>query len=158
MPSCDSSGTFAWAVRLSPSPTVLLPGLTAGVSEVSRFSCMKFIGVSGVFDYAGPNRDSRYRPCLCSHSHIFKTVASGMIFSQLDTHPTYPLSTLRGLPHDRARARLEAEVARYAFLVKLFHLLPHAGLSRRTNISISLLWRPAFEELVVKIRHADRND
>jgi len=61
-----------------------------------------------------------------------------MIFSQLDTHPTYPLSTLRGLPHDRARARLEAEVARYAFLVKLFHLLPHAGLSRRTNISIAL--------------------
>ena len=31
------------------------------------------------------------------------------IFSQLDTHPTYPLSTLRGLPYDRARARLEAE-------------------------------------------------
>src|SRR5215472_7081884 len=101
MPLCDSSETFAWAVRLSPSPTVLLPGLTAGVSEVSRFSCMKFIGVPGVFDYAGPNRDSRYRPCSCCHSPMFKTVASGMIFSELDTHPTYPLSTLRGLPHDK---------------------------------------------------------
>jgi len=43
---------------------------------------------------------------------MFKTVASGMIFSELDTHPTYPLSTLRGLPRDRTRARLEAEVAR----------------------------------------------
>jgi len=41
------------AVRQLPSPTVLLPGLAAGVSEVSRFSCMKFLGVPGVFDYAG---------------------------------------------------------------------------------------------------------
>src|SRR5499427_7732560 len=109
MPSCDSSETYARAVRLSPSPADLLPGLTAGVAEVSRFSCMKFIGVSGVFDYAGPSRDSRFRPCSCCQPRIFKRLASGRIFSQLDTHPTYPLSTLRGLPHDRARARLEAE-------------------------------------------------
>jgi hypothetical protein len=109
MPLCDSSETYVWAVRLSPSPADLLPGLTAGVSEVSRFSCMKFIGVSGVFDYAGPNRDSRYRLCPCCQPRIFKRLASGMIFSELDTHPTYPLSTLRGLPHDRARARLKAE-------------------------------------------------
>jgi hypothetical protein len=48
-----------WAVRLLPSPTVLLPGFAAGVSEVSRFSCMKFLGVPGVFDYAGLSRNSR---------------------------------------------------------------------------------------------------
>jgi hypothetical protein len=47
------------AVRLLPSPTALLPGLAAGVSEVSRFSCMKFLGVPGVFDYAGLNQNSR---------------------------------------------------------------------------------------------------
>src|SRR5215470_9147321 len=99
MPRGDSLETYTRTVRLSPSPADRLPGLTAGVSEVSRFSCLKFIGVSGVFDYAGPNRDSRYRPCSCCHSHIFKTVAPRMIFSELDTHPTYPLSTLRGLPH-----------------------------------------------------------
>ena len=101
----------------------------------------------GVFDYAGPDRDSRYRPCSCCHSPILKTVASGMIFSELNTHPTYPLSTLRGLPHDRARARLEAEVARWAFLVKLFHLLPHAGLSRRTNIAITLTILNAYKSV-----------
>jgi hypothetical protein len=44
------------AVRPKPSPAVLLSGWTAGVSEVSRFSCMKFLGVSGVFDYAGLSR------------------------------------------------------------------------------------------------------
>src|SRR5512146_2638177 len=93
MPLCDSSETYVRAVWLSPSPADLLPGLTAGISEVSRFSCMKFIGVSGVFDYAGPNRDSRYRLCSCCPSPIFKTVASGMIFSELDTTP--PILCLR---------------------------------------------------------------
>jgi hypothetical protein len=48
-----------WAVRLLPSPTALLPGLATGVSEVSRFSCMKLLGVPGVFDYAGLNKNSR---------------------------------------------------------------------------------------------------
>jgi hypothetical protein len=44
------SETYARAARLLPSPTDLLPGWATGVSEVSRFSCMKFLGVSGVFD------------------------------------------------------------------------------------------------------------
>jgi hypothetical protein len=59
MPRCDSSETYTRAVRPSPSPAVLQLTLTAGISEVSRFSCMKFLGVSGVFDYAGLNRNSR---------------------------------------------------------------------------------------------------
>ena len=42
-----------WAVRPKPSPTALQPGWAAGASEVSRFSCRKFVGVSRVFDYAG---------------------------------------------------------------------------------------------------------
>jgi hypothetical protein len=36
-----------------PSPAILLPGGAAGISEVSRFSCMKFLGGSGVFDLFG---------------------------------------------------------------------------------------------------------
>jgi hypothetical protein len=52
-------GKPALAEWLLPSPTALLPGLAAGVSEVSRFSCMKFLGVPGVFDYAGLNKNSR---------------------------------------------------------------------------------------------------
>ena len=40
-----------------PSPADLPSVSTAGVSEVSRFSCMKFLGVSGVFDYAGLIQD-----------------------------------------------------------------------------------------------------
>src|SRR5664279_1834448 len=64
------------AVRPGPSPAVPLPVLTAGVSEVSRFSCMKFLGVSGVSDYAGPSWDSRYRPTSCSLPHISTASAS----------------------------------------------------------------------------------
>jgi hypothetical protein len=59
MPRCDSSETNTRAVRPKPSPAVLQLMLTAGTSEVSRFSCMKFLGVSGVYDYAGLNRNSR---------------------------------------------------------------------------------------------------
>jgi hypothetical protein len=32
---------------------------TSGISEVSRFSCVKFLGVHGVYDYAGPAWNSR---------------------------------------------------------------------------------------------------
>ena len=45
MPLCDSSEAYMRAVRLLPSPAGLLPGLTAGAPEASRFSCMKFLGV-----------------------------------------------------------------------------------------------------------------
>ena len=49
-----------------------------GISEDSRFSCMKFLGVSEVFDYAGPNGDSRYRLHSCCLPRITKTSASGL--------------------------------------------------------------------------------
>ena len=108
IPSCDSSGTSMRAVRPKPSPAVLRSGWTAGVSEVSRFSCMKFLGVSGVFDYAGLIRDSRYRSCSCCLPRITRTAASGLHLYELDTHPAYSLSTLRWVPHG-SNARLEAE-------------------------------------------------
>jgi hypothetical protein len=66
------------AVWPKPSPAVLRLTFAAGISEVSRFSCMKFQGVPGVFDYAGPSTDSRYRPCSCCLPHIFTASASGL--------------------------------------------------------------------------------
>ena len=62
------------------------------------------------------------------------------IFSELNTHPAYPLSTLRWVPRGSS-ARLEAKVDRYSFLVRLFHPLLHAGLPRRTNIATALIFR-----------------
>ena len=53
MPLSDPSGTCTRAVRPWPSPAGLLSSCPAGIPEVSRFSCLKFLGVRGVFDYAG---------------------------------------------------------------------------------------------------------
>ena len=58
-PLSDSSGMCMRAVRPKPSPAVLRLIFAAGIPEVSRFSCMKFLDVSGVFDYAGLSRNSR---------------------------------------------------------------------------------------------------
>src|ERR1700722_9658569 len=76
------------AVRPKPSPAVLVSGSTAGIPEVSRFSCMKLPGVSGVFDYAGPNRDSRYRPCPWCLPPVIKRRRPDSFFSELNTQPT----------------------------------------------------------------------
>jgi hypothetical protein len=77
-PLCDSSETYTRAVWPEPSPAVLRLIFVAGISEVSRFSCMKFLGVPGVFDYAGLNKDSRYRPCSCCLPRILTASASGL--------------------------------------------------------------------------------
>ncbi len=47
------------AIAFSRSPAAWIPRSTAGVFEVSRFSCKKLPGVSGVYDYAGSRWDSR---------------------------------------------------------------------------------------------------
>jgi len=39
---------------------------------------MKFLGVSGVFDYAGLNKSSRYRACSCCLPRISRASASGL--------------------------------------------------------------------------------
>ena len=78
MPLSDSSQTYMRAVWPEPSPAVLRLDFAAGVSEVSRFSCMKFLGVPGVFDYAGLSRNSRYRSCSCCLPRITRASASGL--------------------------------------------------------------------------------
>ena len=79
---------------LSLLPPSCNSNLAAGVCEVSRFSCMKFLGVSGVFDYAGLNRSSRYRACSCCLPRITKTSASGLHLFEARA-PTPPIPCLR---------------------------------------------------------------
>src|SRR6266581_4673596 len=78
MPLSDSSQTYMRAVWPKPSPAVLRLTFAAGVSEVSRFSRLKFLGVPGVFDYAGLSRSSRYRACSCCLPRITRASASGL--------------------------------------------------------------------------------
>src|ERR1035437_8557828 len=136
MPQCDSSETCMRAVWPEPSPADLLPDWAAGVSEVSRFSCMKFLGVPGVFDYAGLNGNSRYRPCSYCLPRITKTSASGLhLFEAQSPTPPIPLFTLRCAPHG-AQRKTRGRVDRYSLLVRILNSLLHAGLSRRTVMAM----------------------
>jgi hypothetical protein len=89
MPLSDSSQTYMRAVWPMPSPADLRLASPAGVSEVSRFSCMKFLGVPGVFDYARLSRNSRYRSHSCCLPPLQERRRLDCIFSELNTHPTY---------------------------------------------------------------------
>ena len=86
-PPSDSSPPFMPDVRLSPSPAGL-PCTSAANNEVSRFSCMQFLSVPGVSDYAGPPADSRLRRRVCCLPHLSRRSASRIGFSKLDTLPT----------------------------------------------------------------------
>src|SRR5437660_8391981 len=138
MPLSDSSQTCARAVRPKPSPAVLRLTFAAGISEVSRFSCMKFLGVPGAFDYAGPTRARAiaivrvaFRTCLLRRR-------PGCIFSQLNLPPRL-FPCLRFAVHlAMPNAKLGAKVDRYSFFVRLLPPLLHTGLARRTNIPITL--------------------
>src|SRR4029077_11369282 len=78
MPLSDSSQTCTRAVRPEPSPAVLRLTFAAGISEVSRFSCMKYLGVSGVFDYAGLKQDLALAPLIMCPTAMTRASASGL--------------------------------------------------------------------------------
>jgi len=101
----DSSPPCVPDVRIPSSPAGLR--LPAASDEVSRFSCMQFLSVPGVYDYVGSPALSRYRwrpyclPLLSTGS------ASQTSFSKLNTQPT-DASCLRFDGHLAiAAARLE---------------------------------------------------
>jgi hypothetical protein len=57
----DLGDVYASRVAIAFSAS-LLSSFPTGFAEVSRFSCTKRLGVSGVYDYAGLTADSRERP------------------------------------------------------------------------------------------------
>jgi len=62
---------------------------------------VQFLGVPGVFDYAGLSRGSRYRPYSCCLPRILMTSAPGLyVFAAQLPTPPIPLSTLRWVPRD----------------------------------------------------------
>jgi len=117
----------------------------AANEEVSRFSCLQFLNVRGVYDYAGPPADSRLRRRVCCLPHLSTRSASRIGFSKLDTRPT-DTSRLRFDARLAARpARLEArwfavgsEVARWRAghrpPLKLYVRFSRIQLSRRLTL------------------------
>src|ERR1700692_2781949 len=123
------------AVRPWPSPAVLQSASITDISEVSRFSCMKFLGVLW-----GLRLRRTVRELALSFPSMWPSAQGkgvGVLiasFRSSITQPTYPLFMLRLAPHG-ARRKTRGRVVRYSFLVRLFHPLLHAGLSRRTALA-----------------------
>ena len=116
-------------LRLSPDG----PLSSADVTEVSRFSRMKFPGVPGVSDYAGLMISSRLRiPRYCLPSSPKWVGVLNCVFEA--QYPARQCLCLRlACRLTTTRPRLEVRMVRYSFPVRLFHSLLHAGLSRRTR-------------------------
>src|SRR5215831_12159538 len=81
--------TCTRAVWLLPSPAGLSQWFASGISEVSRFSCMEFPDVHGVYDYAGPPDSSRCRCWTCGLPRWVQRRRPDCKFSKLDTQPIF---------------------------------------------------------------------
>ena len=109
MPLSDSSQTYIRAVWPKPSPAVLRLTLAAGVCEVSRFSCMKFLGVLWGLRLRRTERELALSlPFLLPSAHYKDVGVRIASFRSSIAHPAYPLSTLRCVPRGSS-ARLGAE-------------------------------------------------
>jgi hypothetical protein len=81
MTRSDSSPPFMPASRLSAFSGRSTPIAGVDSTEFSRFSCMKFLSVRGVYDYAGPPSGSRSRlPGVLPSPSVHKVGAPNWFF------------------------------------------------------------------------------
>ena len=112
MARSDSSRACAsavWLLAFADRPRALAG---RGAPEVSRFSCMLFLGVRGFLDYAGPTARSRFIANSCSaFLHQERVGILIFRFSKLN-HPAHRYPCLRfgqhlAMPPARLRAKME---------------------------------------------------
>jgi hypothetical protein len=128
---CDSSAACLSGLWLFAFPD--RSRFAREAPEVSRFSCMQFLSVPGVSDYAGPPAGSRYRRRVCGlPPQVTGSASRSRFFRSSIPCPLMPLSTLRRQPRDCLR-KTRGQAVRYSFPVRLLHPQLHAGLSRRTT-------------------------
>jgi hypothetical protein len=123
MARSDSSGACASALRLCAFVDRPRSPLGRGASEVSRFSCMLFLSVRGVLDYAGPTVRSRLsRNSRVAFLHRERVSVLVLRFSKLN-RPAHRYPCLRFRRYfTMSPARLEARMdSLYPYPVGLFH-------------------------------------
>ena len=100
--------------------------------EISRFSCMLFLSVRGVLDYAGPVSHSRLaRPTVLPSANRITSASWNNDFSKLKTRPA-DTSVYTSAHTSRCNRKTRGQDGfATSFPVGLFHPLQHAGLSRR---------------------------
>ena len=122
----DSSGAYLSGLWLLAFPD--RSPFIEDAPEVSRFSCILFRGVPGVFDYAGSGVGSRVSAARrCGLPADRTGSAPGSPFSQLNTLPTgasvyaSPAASRRPVQDSRSGWN------RFSFPVGLLHPLQYAG-------------------------------
>src|ERR1700747_3431620 len=103
MPRSDSSEAYMRAVRPKPSPADLLSVWTTGVFEVSRFSCMKFLGVLWGLRLRQTEQELALASLSMVLSAITRASASRLHLFGAQYPPHLPLFTLRRAPRDAQR-------------------------------------------------------
>src|ERR1039457_816500 len=93
-PKSDSWPACLWVFWPWPSPTGLPPDCAADADQVSRFSCMMFPDVRGVFDCAGSYEDFVLAPPLV-WSSPFVIGSTPWSFSFIAQYPACPCPCLR---------------------------------------------------------------
>jgi len=108
-----------------------------GRHGISRFSRMKVLHMPWFPDRAGPTNDSRKRRQQCCLPPHEQRGHPKLTFRGSIARPTHTPVQRFATPSRVVDAWLGAAVDRYSFGVELFHLLLHAGLSRRFLMIVS---------------------
>ena len=106
-----------------------------GVLEISRFSCMLFHGVRGLYRLrrTGQPLASNAAAVLPSSYSSGSRHPDLAFFEAQSPRPPMPRSTLRNTPRDVPRKTRGQDGVAFSFPVGLLHPLQHAGLSRRSS-------------------------
>src|ERR1700680_292514 len=97
----DFSCTFMSAVRFMAFADRSW-SVDQDVQEISRFSCMLFLGVRGFLDYAGPTVHSQlaWLPCCLPPTRNEVGILIYGLFAAQSPRPPMPLSMLQETSHD----------------------------------------------------------
>jgi hypothetical protein len=98
--SCSTYASAVWLCAFADRPVWF-----TGAPQVSRFSCMLFLDVRGVFDHAASRSGSRCVACggCCLPSMQTGSARGSSVFGAPSPGPPMPLSTLRRTPRDVPR-------------------------------------------------------
>src|ERR1019366_9096766 len=133
MAQSDFSSTCMSALRFmafSDRPS----SISKGALEISRFSCMLFLGVHGFYRLRRTEQPlaSNAAAVLPSSYTPWSRHPDLRFFEAQSPRPPMPRSTLRHTPRDVPRKTRGQDGFATSFPVGLLHPLQHVGLSRRT--------------------------
>jgi hypothetical protein len=114
---------------------------------------MKFLGVSGVFDYAGLNKSSRYRACSCCLPRITRASASGLTVFGAE-YPPRLSSVYASLSTSRYPAQDSRPSGSLLLSRKALSSSTSCRLSGKARALIGLRMMPTFPSPPLKFRTA----